>query len=143
MTYALWRSSQLTGLIEDIKKIVSEARPHAIVSATMHRDYMEGREYFFQDGLDWLLQGYVDLLVPMIYTTNMELFEKSVREYTLLAGEESVVAGIGAYLDTFDDMTLVGQIQVARSCNVKGIAIFNSDYAVKYSDLLKAIATDR
>jgi uncharacterized lipoprotein YddW (UPF0748 family) len=140
MTYALWRSSQLTGLIGDIKKIVSEARPHAIVSVTMRRDYMEGKEHFFQDGLDWLLQGYVDLLVPMIYTTNMEAFEKSVREYTLLAGEESVVAGIGAYLDTFDDITFAGQMQIARSYGLRGISVFNSDYAVKYADLLKTIS---
>ena len=143
MTYAMWRAAQLTELMGDIKKIVSEARPHAVVSATMRRDYMEGKEYFFQEGLDWLLQGYVDLLIPMIYTTNMELFERSVREYTLLAGEESVVAGIGAYMEGYDDMKLAGQIQVARSYGLRGISIFNSDYAVKYGELLKDMAADR
>ncbi len=141
MTYAIWRSAQLTELIGDIKQIVTEARPHAIVSATMRRDYMEGKEYFLQDGLDWLLRGYVDLLVPMIYTTSMEAFEKSVREYALLAGEDAVVAGIGAYMDGYDDMALAGQIQIARSYGLKGISVFNSDYAVKYGELLKAMAS--
>lgn len=140
MTYTLWRMSQLTELIGDIKTIVTEARPHAIVSVTMRRDYIEGKEYFLQDGLEWLMQGYVDLLVPMIYTANMELFEKSVREYTLLAGEESVVAGIGAYMDGVDDIKLAGQLQIARSYGLRGFSVFNSDYAVKYGDLLKAIA---
>lgn len=140
MTYAIWRSLQLTELIGDIKAIVTEARPHAIVSATMRRDYMESKEYFFQEGLDWLLQGYVDLLFPMIYTTNMEAFEKSVREYTLLAGEENVVAGIGAYMDGYNDMALAGQIQVTRSYGLRGVSIFNSDYAVKYGELLKEMA---
>jgi hypothetical protein len=81
----------------------------------------------------------VDLLVPMIYTANMELFEKSVREYALLAGEESVVAGIGAYMEGVDEIKLAGQIQIARSYGLRGISIFNSDYAVKYGDILKSI----
>jgi uncharacterized lipoprotein YddW (UPF0748 family) len=139
MTYALWRTIQLTEFIGEIKKTVTEARPHAIVSATMRRDAVEGMEYFLQDGLEWVRQGYVDLLVPMIYTTSMEAFEKSVREYSLLAGEENVVAGIGAYLDSFNDMTFAGQVQIARSYGLRGIAVFSSDYALKYGDLLKAM----
>ena len=141
MTYALWRTMQLNELIGDIREIVDEARPHAIVSATMRRDVMEGLEYFLQDGLDWVRRDYVDLLIPMIYTTSMDLFEKSVREYSLLAGEDRVVAGLGAYLDSFDDMTLVAQVQIARSYGLRGVAIFNSDYAVKYGDLLRTMAT--
>jgi uncharacterized lipoprotein YddW (UPF0748 family) len=140
MTYALWRTAQLTDLIGDIKKIMGGIRPHAIVSATMRRDAIEGQEYFFQDGLEWLRQGYVDLLVPMIYTADLDLFEKGVREYTLLAGEESVVAGIGAYLDGFDDMTFAGEVQIARSYGLRGISVFNSDYAVKYGDLIRTLA---
>jgi len=140
MTYAIWRMSQLSDLIGDINRVVKEERPHAILSVTLRRDYMEGKEYFFQDGLEWLLQGYVDLLVPMIYTSSMDLFEKGVREYSLLAGEESVVAGIGAYMEGVDDITFAGQIQVARSYGLRGISIFNSDYALKYGDILKSIS---
>ncbi len=140
MTYALWRTGRLTDLVAGIREIVAEAKPHVVVSATMRRDYMEGKERFFQDGLDWLLEGYVDLLVPMIYTSDMGLFEKSVREYTLIAGEESVIAGIGAYLDSMDEITFAGQVQVARSYGLKGIAVFNSDYAVRYAALLKAVS---
>lgn len=140
MTYAIWRTSQLSDFIGDIGRIVKEERPHAILSVTMRRDYMEGKEYFFQDGLDWVLEGYVDLLVPMIYTPNMELFEKGVREYTLLAGEENVVAGIGAYMKGVDDITFAGQLQVARSYGLRGISVFNSDYAVKYGDILRSVS---
>jgi uncharacterized lipoprotein YddW (UPF0748 family) len=141
MTYALWRTSQLTDFIREIRKRVTEARPHAILSATMRRDAIESMEYFLQDGIEWIRQGYVDLLVPMIYTTSMDAFEKSVREYSLLVGEDKVVAGMGAYLDSFDDMTFAGQVQIARSYDLRGIAVFNSDYAVRYGDLLKTMAT--
>jgi uncharacterized lipoprotein YddW (UPF0748 family) len=140
MTYALWRTIQLTDFIREIKKTVTEARPHAILSATMRRDAIESMEYFLQDGIEWIRQGYVDLLVPMIYTTSMDAFEKSVREYSLLVGEDKVVAGMGAYLDSFDDMTFAGQVQIARSYDLRGIAVFNSDYAVRYGDLLKTMA---
>jgi uncharacterized lipoprotein YddW (UPF0748 family) len=140
MTYAIWRMAQLSELIGGISKIVREARPHAILSVTLRRDYMEGKEYFFQDGLEWFLQGYVDLLVPMIYTSNMDIFEKSLREYTLLAGEESVIAGIGAYMEGVDDIKFTGQVQMARSYGLRGFSVFNSDYALKYGDILKAVA---
>jgi uncharacterized lipoprotein YddW (UPF0748 family) len=137
MTYALWRTARLTEFIGEIARAVREERPDVLVSATMRRDVVEGSESFFQDGLEWLRRGYVDLLVPMIYTTDMQLFEKSVREYAVLAGEENVVAGIGAYLDSFNDLTFAGQVQIARSYGLRGIAVFNSDYAAKYADLLR------
>lgn len=143
MTYALWRTIQLTDFIREIRKRVTEARPHAILSATVRRDAIESMEYFLQDGIEWIRQGYVDLLVPMIYTTSMDAFEKSVREYSLLVGEDKVVAGMGAYLDSFDDMTFAGQVQIARSYDLRGIAVFNSDYAVRYGDLLKTMAARR
>lgn len=139
MTYALWRTLQLNEFIGEIKRTVTQARPQAIVSATMRRDVVEGIEYFLQDGLDWIRQGYVDLLVPMIYTASMEAFEQSVRDYSLLAGEENVVAGIGAYLDSFNEMTFAGQVQIARSYELRGIAVFNSDYVDKYAYLLTAM----
>ena len=140
MTYAIWRMAQLSELIGGINKIVKEERPHALLSVTLRRDYMEGKEYFFQDGLEWLLQGYVDLLVPMIYTSNMDLYEKSLREYTLIAGEENVIAGIGAYMEGVTDIKFAGQIQMARSYRLRGFSVFNSDYALRYGDILKAVA---
>ena len=140
MTYALWRMSQLTEFVGEISKAVKRVRPGAVISATVRRDPMEGKDYFLQDGLEWVREGYVDLLVPMIYTSDIGLFEKSVREYALLAGEDKVIAGIGAYLDTFDEITLAGQVQTARAYGLRGIAIFNSDYVKAYSDLLKTIA---
>lgn len=136
MTYALWRTMNLTELVGDIKTAVGEARPHALVSATMRRDAIEAIEYFLQDGLDWVRRGHVDLLIPMIYTTSMDLYEKSVREYSLLVGEDKVIAGIGAYMESFDEMTFTGQVQIARSYGLKGISVFNSDYAAKYGALL-------
>jgi uncharacterized lipoprotein YddW (UPF0748 family) len=135
--YSEWRRQQLTDFVADLGRLVRKARPRAKLSAAVMQTIGGSRTTFYQDGLEWARQGYVDFLVPMIYTQNPSLFEARLKAYADSVGGARVVAGIGAYLDAFSDTTIVAQLQRARSQRVLGVAVFNSDYALLYSLLLE------
>jgi uncharacterized lipoprotein YddW (UPF0748 family) len=137
VTFSEWRRSKLTEFVGELSRTAKSIRPEAQVSAAVWQKIGAGRLEHFQDGLAWASKGYVDFLVPMIYTANVDLFEKRLKAYSDSAGASNVVAGIGAYLDAFTDSILVNQLEIAERYSAYGISVFNSDYAIAYSAVLR------
>jgi hypothetical protein len=99
-----------------------------------------GREVYFQDGVEWIERDHVDVLVPMIYTTSAERFRERLGSYTRRVDAHKIIAGLGPYLEGFTDSLLAEQIAVAGSSGIGGYCIFNSDFAMKYGDILRGYA---
>jgi uncharacterized lipoprotein YddW (UPF0748 family) len=137
MAYSRWRRHELSGFVADIGRSIRKARPGAKLSAAVMQTIEGGRTTFYQDGVEWVREGYLDFVVPMIYTSSPSLFEARLKAYADSVGAPRVVAGIGAYLDGFSDTTLAAELQTAKSQGVLGVAIFNSDYTLLYALLLK------
>jgi hypothetical protein len=74
----------------------------------------------------------------MFYTTSVEAFEERLKVYVDLAGAEKVVAGMGPYLDGFTDSIFAAELEAVQESGVRGVSVFNSDYALAYSSLVKA-----
>jgi uncharacterized lipoprotein YddW (UPF0748 family) len=131
--YAQWRRQKLTEFIADLSRSIKKTRPHAKLSAAVMQTIDTGRRTYFQDGVDWARRGYLDFLVPMIYTSNLSFFDTRLKAYADSVGASRVVVGIGAYLEGFSDTTLVAELRAAKAWQARGVAIFNSDYAVLHS----------
>lgn len=137
MSFAEWRRRNLTEFVGTLAYTARLARPRIEVSAAVWQIIDSGRDRYFQDGIQWLRRGYVDLLVPMIYTTSVAAFEERLKAYSDSVGSENVVAGMGPYLNGFTDSVFVDQLGIAEKYRVRGISILNSDYALQYSSVLK------
>jgi uncharacterized lipoprotein YddW (UPF0748 family) len=138
ITYADWRRENLNEFVGRLSQVAKTSRPGLAVSAAVWQKIEAGREYYLQDGIEWARRGYVDFLVPMIYTASVEAFEERLAAYTALAGPEKVVAGMGPYLEAFTDSIFALELEAVSESGVLGVSIFNSDYALAYSPLVKA-----
>jgi len=124
-----FRRAQITQLVERGYYGVKARRPDVLVSAAVFPDADDAYRNRFQDWRAWLRRGFLDVVVPMAYTTDDALFRKQVGAARALAGSrERVWAGIGAWANTFDGT--LSKIDIARHQDVGGLVLFSYDWAV-------------
>jgi len=139
LTFSQWRTDQLTELVGEISRSIGRVRPGTAVSAAVWQLIDGGRTGYYQDAVAWVRKGYVDFLVPMFYTLNQADYRARLETYADSVGAENVVAGIGAYLDGFDDGVLRSEMGLASGCRLRGVCIFNSDFAIRYSHSIRSV----
>ncbi|MCY4376864.1 MAG: family 10 glycosylhydrolase [Spirochaetaceae bacterium] len=127
----LWdqfRRDQVSTLVRRIYRSVKEVRPDLVISAALVPDPKEARVKRYQDWWSWLADGFLDVAVPMAYTTDREQFDAWVEEARVSAGSrERVWAGVGAYKNPVD--ATLRQIEDARERGVGGVVVFAYDSA--------------
>jgi uncharacterized lipoprotein YddW (UPF0748 family) len=123
-----FRRAQITQLVERGYYGVKARRPDVLVSAAVFPDADDAYRNRYQDWRGWLRSGFLDVAVPMAYTTDDKLFLEQVHEARGLAGSrDRVWAGIGAWANTFDGT--LSKIDIARREDVGGVVLFSYDWA--------------
>jgi uncharacterized lipoprotein YddW (UPF0748 family) len=135
--YSDWRRQNLTDFVGRLGAAARKARSGVTVSAAVWQRIDAGKNEYFQDGVEWVKQGHVDFVAPMIYTTSADLFEKRLASYVDLVGAGKVLAGLGPYLEGFTDSLVAEELSITAGKQALGFSIFNSDYAVKYADVIR------
>jgi uncharacterized lipoprotein YddW (UPF0748 family) len=120
-----FRSDRLTALVARIRVAVRAARPTAIVSAAVAPDPGEAATRRLQDWRRWLDRGLLDVVCPMAYTPDGDVFEAQIAEARLAAGSVPVWAGIGAYRLT--PAQIGHNVQTSRRLGVDGVILFSYD----------------
>jgi len=123
-----FRQSRLTTLVMRIRTAVKAARPAAVLSAAVVPDLEQATLTRFQDWRTWLDQSLIDVLCPMAYTQNVELFEKQIAAAQDYAGDRPVWAGVGAYRLT--PAATLQHIAAARRQRAAGVILFSYEALV-------------
>jgi uncharacterized lipoprotein YddW (UPF0748 family) len=118
-----FRRSRLTSLVIKIRTAVKTARPNVVFSAAVLPDAQEAFDHRLQDWRGWLDQSLLDVLCPMAYTTEPEIFRKQIASARAYAGSRPVWAGIGAYQLT--PAQTLGHIAAAGRLGAAGIILFS------------------
>ena len=92
-----FRRSRLTSLVIKIRTAVKAARPDAVVSAAVMPDAQQAFDNRLQDWRGWIDQSLLDVMCPMAYTGEADLFQQQIAAAHAYAGSRPVWAGIGAY----------------------------------------------
>jgi uncharacterized lipoprotein YddW (UPF0748 family) len=142
-SFGEWRTRRLTDFVGRLARIARTVRPGIQVSAAVWQKIDDGREVYLQDGVDWMLRGHLDFVVPMLYTHSVEAFGERLDTYVRPVGAGNVVAGLGPYLEAFTDSIVAAELDAAAERGVRGYSIFNSDFALKYSDIIKEYGPGR
>jgi uncharacterized lipoprotein YddW (UPF0748 family) len=87
-----WRSEQVTRLLREIRVAVKRRAPELVLSAAVGADPERALDHF-QDVVGWLSEGLLDVVFPMNYTADEELFRKRLGVWRNLGGETHVVLG--------------------------------------------------
>ena len=133
--FADFQREQVTALVERIFHGVKKRRPGTIVSAAVFANDENARARRFQDWRRWLALGLLDVVCPMAYSTDTEVFRKQIEVARAAANASGkrVWAGIGAYRVTPE--SAVEKINAARAAGADGVILFSYDSATKAGPL--------
>jgi len=103
-----------------------------VVSAAVWRTPESGREKVLQDWVPWVRDGLVDVVYPMIYTTDPGTFRRDLAACVAEAPAGKVCPGIGAYLaDEKPKMTpeeaaqsVAAEVEACHAAGCAGVGLF-------------------
>ncbi|MEJ7578502.1 MAG: family 10 glycosylhydrolase [Pyrinomonadaceae bacterium] len=126
--YANFQRGQITALVERIYHGVKKRRAGVVVSAAVFANDENAYTRRFQDWRRWLQMGILDVVCPMAYTPDTEIFRKQIEVASAAAhaAGRRVWAGIGAYRIPAE--SAVEKIEVARSLKADGVILFSYDF---------------
>jgi uncharacterized lipoprotein YddW (UPF0748 family) len=120
-----FRRHRLTALVARIRQAVKAVRPSALLSAAVVPDPADAVERRYQDWAGWIQTGVLDVICPMVYTTDAGRFAEQVAMARGVAGRHAIWTGIGAYRLSAD--RIVANVRTARGLDVGGIIFFSYD----------------
>lgn len=133
--FADFQREQITILVEKIYRSVKRRRPEVLVSAAVFANDENAYTRRFQDWRRWLKMGILDVVCPMAYSTDTEVFRKQIEiaTFNAHANGKLVWAGIGAYRIPAE--STIEKIQTARTIGADGIILFSYDFTATVSAL--------
>jgi uncharacterized lipoprotein YddW (UPF0748 family) len=91
-------------------------------SCAVTGSYTEGYNTNFQASHDWMAEGILDCIMPMLYTANLSTFTSRLQTHLSGRAGRFLSAGIGA--SSVDDQGLIDEILIARDNGADGVTIF-------------------
>lgn len=128
--FADFQRAQITALVQRVYRGVKKREPHVVVSAAVFANDENAYSRRFQDWRRWLQMGMLDVVCPMAYSTDTQVFQKQIEVATSTAHSTGrrVWAGIGAYRIPAE--STVEKINAARLVGADGVILFSYDFSV-------------
>jgi uncharacterized lipoprotein YddW (UPF0748 family) len=131
--YAQFQCNQVSEFVGRVYKGVKKIKPNLIISAAVFANDDAAVKWRFQDWKSWAKRGWLDVLCPMAYTTNPEIFRKQIQGVVKNSNGRPVWGGIGSFQLTAESS--LDRIRVARSLGAQGFILFSYDSSVAISSL--------
>lgn len=87
-----WKTRQVTEVVAELGGIVRKKQPKWTISAAVFPGLEENLRVKMQDWKDWADKGYVDLLMPMVYSRDYKKVEDWTKEFRELVDKKVKVA---------------------------------------------------
>jgi len=116
-----WRSDKVTELVRDIRRMMRQTKPRAMLTAAVGADPAKAAREHFQDTQAWLAAGLLDAVFPMNYTPSMREYEHRMQKWAGMRTSVPIVVGIMA--DKRDGAIVNQQIQSAHRARCH-VAVF-------------------
>jgi len=123
-----WNARQVTALVTGIRDVINESGKSVLLGADVFPD---AGLSFYEIGQDWALwmqTGLVDIVCPMLYTSNPEHFRSYVQQALEAAdGKCAVYPGIGIATshNRISKKSLVEEVEITRGFSCNGFAFFS------------------
>ncbi|MGD8805519.1 MAG: family 10 glycosylhydrolase [Chloroflexota bacterium] len=143
-SYQAWQRAQVNGTVSKFYEMISNEHPNLMLSAAVWPTYIdywgwgytEGYYDYYQDSQAWIEDGYIDALMPMIYSSTdsnpdpnkqnfrLERWQLLAQDYQNNSGGRFIIAGIGS--NHYSSFAGIEQrIAAARQLGTAGHAIFS------------------
>lgn len=95
--YREWIRDRISRLVERIGEESLEGHDDVVYSAAVWRRPDLAKDRYLQDAVSWVNDGTIDLIMPMIYTSDDSQFTNDLQAWYSVVDRRRVVPGIGAY----------------------------------------------
>lgn len=117
-----WRENIITGFVKRIRW----ENPEALLSADIFPDIDDAAKTKMQNWAEWAKNGYVNVLVPMAYSTNTDWIAETLTKVRAAVGDRlPLYVGLAPYRQ-LTPLLLLQQIEKCRELNTQGIVLFAS-----------------
>ncbi|HLA40644.1 MAG TPA: family 10 glycosylhydrolase [Candidatus Glassbacteria bacterium] len=123
--WAGYRAELVTDLVAGLSLELNRIKPGLVRSAAVMPEIAGAFETFGQDWPRWIRAGYLDMVLPMAYSTKTEVVYSQVAAACRAVGAEKVWPGLRAY-----EVPVAGVIERARRIaplDTGGISFFSYD----------------
>ncbi len=123
-----WNATHVTALVRGIKDLIGRSGRDIPLSAAVFPDGESSRLLVGQDWRRWIEEGIVDLVCPMIYTNNHEVFRRYTRQALDAAGGKCPVCPGIAVRSSHNRNTPEGvgrQVEISREEGARGVVFFS------------------
>lgn len=120
-----FRRNLVTEFVREINRTVKKKKSSLKLSAAVFADRDAARNRVFQDWTDWVMNDFVDFVVPMNYVTNHGTFEKRVYEMKKHVPLNRVLMGVAIYNQEFS--WAAKKVGLVRSMDLMGYCLFSYD----------------
>jgi uncharacterized lipoprotein YddW (UPF0748 family) len=120
-----FRRERLTMLVARLARAAQEVEPGLTISAAVLPDPAVARDRHFQEWGAWASDGLLDVVCPMVYTTDAAEFATQVANVRRAAGGAPVWAGIGAH--RLPAARTADHVRLARRGGAAGILLYSYD----------------
>lgn len=127
-----YRQEAVSTLVRSIYLDITSTVPEVVLSAAVLADPESAKRHNFQDWAGWMRDGYIDIIVPMIYDTRADVVQRQITRAGNLAStyKTPVFAGLGAWrrsaLDITADVKFVRQLNTDNKY-LQGVVLFSYD----------------
>lgn len=122
----LWREERIRVVSEVVKGFREEielVNPKLVLSCAVFPNVEYARKEYGQDWATWVDSGWVDFVVPMVYSPSTGYVVSTVSKIGKLVPLSKVVVGLGGYKQS---PSQVGEkVKRIRNMGVRGIAVFS------------------
>lgn len=137
-----WDAEEVTQFVRELRESLKFSRHRVQISAAVFPDAINAKVLIGQDWSLWAREHLIDMLCPMLYTNNDDLFVKYLRRAVGYAEPRvQVSAGIGIYSahNLHTPAGIIRQINLARREKAHGFVLFSSSSLKKeFLDAMKA-----
>ncbi|MER3478252.1 MAG: hypothetical protein C4287_19540, partial [Leptolyngbya sp. ERB_1_2] len=137
-----WRANKITAFMTQLKKVVKDRKPNAIVSISPNY-YDFAYKFHLQDWLAWVRQGIADELIMQVYRPNLQSFIEKISRPEVQVAQQKIPTGVGVFTGQRTNPVSMRQIQeqtqAARDRGL-GVAYF---YYESLWDIAPEPASDR
>ena len=137
-----WNANHVTTLVKEIKEILNKSGKDLVLGVDVFPDSETAKVLIGQDWELWAKEGLVDIICPMQYTSDLDVFRKSVILAVNAANGNCLVypgIGIRSSHNTNTPEGVVQEVIIAREEGADGVVFFfGSSLTDEYMDKLKS-----
>jgi len=125
-----WNAERVTILVREIKDILDESGKEIVLGVDVFSDGDAAKVLIGQDWKLWAKEGLVDIICPMQYTNNPDMFRKSVKEAVKATkGNSLLYPGIACHSshNTNTPEGVVEEVKIAREEGADGVTFFSGN----------------